>query len=135
MTSGLYSVNTNFHPLNAVQSGGGGPTIIGGAFRLDCGAGNRIWRCGGGANLGRQSGGWETFWNLRAAKPLGPAPKGWGAASMNMVGFTTATPSSTGGEGWWFEAIPPMVRESNHFRRRSRSTRKHSIDRSIGKQL
>lgn len=78
---------------------------------LDCGAGNRIWRCGGGANLGRQSAGWETFWNLRAVKPLGPAPKGWGAATMNLVGFTTATPSATASEGWWFEAIPPATLE------------------------
>lgn len=78
---------------------------------LDCGAGNRIWRCGGGANLGRHSAGWETFWNLRAVKPLAPPAKDWAASTLNMVGLTTRLPSSTPADGWWFEAIPPAALE------------------------
>ena len=66
---------------------------------IDAGAGNRIWRCGGGANLGRQSGGWETFWNIRAAKALGYPPAGWGPWSMNLVGFTTASGVDQGAVG------------------------------------
>ena len=74
---------------------------------IDAGAGNRIWRCGGGANLGRQSGGWETFWNIRAAKALGYPPAGWGPWSMSLVGFTTASASTKEPSGVWFEAIDP----------------------------
>lgn len=61
---------------------------------IDCGEGNRIWRCGGGANLGLHSAGWETFWNLRGAAALPPPPKGWGPASLNVIGVTQ-TPSGS----------------------------------------
>jgi hypothetical protein len=74
---------------------------------IDCGRGTRVWRCGGGASLGRQSAGWETFWNIRAARPIAPPPKGWGPISMNFVGLTTKTPSALDGKTGWFEAIPP----------------------------
>ncbi len=57
---------------------------------IDCGRGTRVWRCGGGASLGRQSAGWETFWNIRAAKPIAPPPNGWGPATMNFVGLSPA---------------------------------------------
>lgn len=60
---------------------------------LDCGEGNRIWRCGGGADLGRHSAGYETFWNLKAAKPLPPPPIGWGPKTLNVIGVTTSTNS------------------------------------------
>jgi hypothetical protein len=76
---------------------------------IDAGAGNRIWRCGGGANLGRQSAGWETFWNIRAAKDLAPPPAGWGPWSLNMVGLTTSTAPTKIPDGLWFEAIPPAI--------------------------
>ena len=58
---------------------------------LDCGRGGRVWRCGGGASLGRQSAGWETFWNIRALRPIEPPPKTWGPISMNFVGLATQT--------------------------------------------
>lgn len=74
---------------------------------LDCGKGGRVWRCGGGASIGRQSAGWETFWNIRAAAPVAPPPKGWGPVTMNFVGVFTKTPTSIGPEGIWWEAIPP----------------------------
>jgi hypothetical protein len=74
---------------------------------IDAGAGNRIWRCGGGANLGRQSAGWETFWNVRAAKALAPPPSGWGPWTMNFVGLTTTTASTKDLSATWFEAIDP----------------------------
>ena len=74
---------------------------------IDCGRGNRVWRCGGGASLGRQSAGWETFWNIRAARPIEPPPKGWGAPSLNFVGLTTKSPSMTDAKGWWFEVVAP----------------------------
>lgn len=74
---------------------------------IDCGRGARVWRCGGGASLGRQSAGWETFWNIRAARPIEPPPKGWGAPSLNLVGLTTKTASTLEAKSWWFEAVPP----------------------------
>ena len=73
---------------------------------IDCGRGTRVWRCGGGASLGRQSAGWETFWNIRAARPIAPPPKGWGPVSMNFVGLTTQNPSALDGKTAWVEAIP-----------------------------
>lgn len=61
---------------------------------IDCGEGNRIWRCGGGANLGLHSAGWETFWNLRGLAALPPPPKNWGPSTLNIIGVTQ-TPSTT----------------------------------------
>lgn len=55
---------------------------------IDCGRGTRVWRCGGGASLGRQSAGWETFWNIRAAQKIAPPPPGWGPATMNFIGLS-----------------------------------------------
>jgi hypothetical protein len=78
---------------------------------IDCGRGTRVWRCGGGASLGRQSAGWETFWNVRAARPIEPPPPGWGPTSMNFVGLTTKTPSALGGKTAWFETIDPAQLE------------------------
>lgn len=74
---------------------------------IDCGRGTRVWRSGGGGGLGRQSAGWETFWNIRAARPIDPVPKNWGPATMNFVALTTDQSSQLTGPGPWFEAIPP----------------------------
>lgn len=69
---------------------------------IDCGEGNRIWRCGGGANLGLHSAGWETFWNLRGLAALPPPPKNWGPSTLNIIGVTQ-TPS----EAYHVEIIKP----------------------------
>lgn len=74
---------------------------------IDAGAGNRIWRCGGGANLGRQSAGWETFWNIRAAKPLSYPPAGWGPWTMNLVAVASTSSAVKDLQGTWFEVIEP----------------------------
>ncbi len=74
---------------------------------LDAGAGRRLWRSGGGKNRGRHCGARGTFWNIRAQRPLGPPPPGFGPASMNVVGLTTVQPGDTSGQGVWFEAIDP----------------------------
>ena len=78
---------------------------------IDCGRGTRVWRCGGGASLGRQSAGWTTFWNIRAARPLEPAPKTWGPVTMNFIGLRTKYPSKLEATAPWFEAIPPATLE------------------------
>ena len=69
---------------------------------IDCGEGNRIWRCGGGANLGLHSAGWETFWNLRGLAALPPPPKNWGPSTLNIIGVTR-TPS----EAYHVEIVKP----------------------------
>lgn len=69
---------------------------------LDCGHGGRIWHCGGGGDLGRQSAGWETFWNLRAAQELKPAPEGW-CPLITIVGLPTAAPARRAATGLWLE--------------------------------
>jgi hypothetical protein len=74
---------------------------------IDCGKGGRVWRCGGGASLGRQSAGWETFWNIRAANAIDAPPPGWGVKTMNFVGLHTKRPTVLEPEGTWFEAVAP----------------------------
>lgn len=74
---------------------------------LDAGAGTRLWRCGGGAGLGKHSGARGTFWNIRARRPLPPPPASFGPASLNLVGIHTAAPASTEPDGRWFEPLPP----------------------------
>lgn len=73
---------------------------------IDCGRGGRVWKCGGGPGLGRQSAGWETFWNIRAARPIGPPPKGWGAGTMNFVGVEGAPPRDPEAGGGWVDPSP-----------------------------
>lgn len=65
---------------------------------IDAGSGTRLWKCGGGDKLGRQCGARGTFWNIRASKPQ-PPPKGFGPASMNLVGIQSNEPDLTEGSG------------------------------------
>jgi hypothetical protein len=74
---------------------------------LDAGAGTRLWKCGGGAALGKHCGARGTFWNIRSAKPLSHPPTAFGPPSMNLVGLQTTQPSEMNLDGKWFEAIPP----------------------------
>lgn len=74
---------------------------------IDAGAGTRLWRCGGGAALGKHCAARGTFWNIRAARPQKYPPAGFGPASMNLVAVQTDLPSQKNQNGKWFEAIPP----------------------------
>ena len=69
---------------------------------LDCGKGGRVWMSGGGDGLGRQSAGWETFWNLRAASPLALPPDGW-CPLINLVGLPTTAAARREATGTWLE--------------------------------
>lgn len=73
---------------------------------LDLGEGSRMFQSGGGAKLGRHSGAYETFWNIRARQPQ-IWPKGWGPDLMNLVGVASDGTGETQPAGRWFEAIPP----------------------------
>ena len=74
---------------------------------LDAGAGTRLWRCGGGADLGKHCGARGTFWNIRSARPLNYPPKDFGPPSMNLIALETTQASEINPDGKWFEAISP----------------------------
>ena len=74
---------------------------------LDAGAGSRLWKCGGGADLGKHCGARGTFWNIRSAKPLTYPPNDFGPPSMNLIALETASPGDTTRDGKWFETIKP----------------------------
>jgi hypothetical protein len=74
---------------------------------LDAGAGTRLWRCGGGADLGKHCGARGTFWNIRSARPLSyPAPD-FGPLSINLIALATTQDSEFNADGKWFETIKP----------------------------
>ena len=74
---------------------------------IDAGAGTRLWKCGGGAALGKHSGARETFWNIRADKPQQWPFAGFGPDSMNLIGLTTREKENCQPDGRWFEVIAP----------------------------
>ncbi len=74
---------------------------------LDLGTGSRMYKCGGGRDLGKNSAAWETFWNLRAERPQKPPPGRFGPDLMNFVGVTSNDESVTEPDGTWWEPIPP----------------------------
>jgi hypothetical protein len=74
---------------------------------IDAGEGRRLWKCGGGASLGKHCGARGTFWNIRAERPLSYPPPGFGPPSMNLIGLRTEEDSVREPDGRWFEAIPP----------------------------
>ncbi len=74
---------------------------------IDAGAGTHLWRCGGGADLGKNCGARGTFWNIRAAKPQNYPPANFGPPSMNLVAVQSIHASEKNPDGRWFETIPP----------------------------
>lgn len=82
---------------------------------IDLGAGTRMWKCGGGADLGRQCGAHGTFWNIRAKQPQ-KLPAGFGPPSLNLVAVQPSGPSLTEPAGRWLEAIAPdRLRPANLY--------------------
>jgi hypothetical protein len=74
---------------------------------IDAGLGTHLWRCGGGADLGKNCGARGTFWNVRTAKPQHFPPAGFGPPSVNFVAVQIEQPSDKSGQMRWFEAITP----------------------------
>jgi hypothetical protein len=70
---------------------------------LDAGAGRRVWRCGGGADLGKNCAARGTFWNIRSQANLDWPPAGFGPDLMNLVGVHTDRAAMKDLEGRWFE--------------------------------
>lgn len=73
---------------------------------LDAGAGTRLWRCGGGADLGKNCAAHGTFWNIRAQASLSYPPASFGPPSLNLVAVQTQEPAVMEPDGRWFEVIP-----------------------------
>lgn len=73
---------------------------------IDLGEGSRMWKSGGGGDLGRNSGVRGTFWNIRA-KQKQKHPGGFGPPSLNLVAVYSAEDSKCDREGKWMEVIPP----------------------------
>lgn len=73
---------------------------------IDLGEGSRMFQSGGGAKLGRHSAAYETFWCIRARRPLS-WPDGWGPDLMNIVGVRSEESSILKPDGRWFEVIAP----------------------------
>jgi hypothetical protein len=72
---------------------------------LDAGKGSRLWRCGGGAGLGKHCASRGTFWNIQAERPLSYPESNFGPKTMNLVGLTADEASSTDPSGLWFETF------------------------------
>jgi len=70
---------------------------------IDVGKGVRIWRCGGGADLGAHCAGRGTFWNISADRAFPPPNEKFGPWSMNFVGVEMNTPDSTAKRARWYE--------------------------------
>lgn len=83
------------------------------ATDIDLGAGTRMWRSGGGANLGRHCAAHGTFWNIRAMRPQ-KHPGDFGPPTMNLVAVATNQPSVTRKDGIWMETLSPtQIRPAN----------------------
>lgn len=74
---------------------------------IDCGIGSRVWDSGGGDALGRHSGSWATFWNLRGQKPMKVPPKDWAGRYLNVIGMTNKSGVALSTDALWFEPIDP----------------------------
>ena len=98
---------------------------------IDCGAGTRVWRCGGGASLGRQCAARGTFWRIRAERSIAPPQDGWGPTSMNFVGLFTTAPTVLDPAGKWVESFgEKAIQPANlHAAQLARRLRAQTTDR------
>jgi hypothetical protein len=76
---------------------------------IDIGEGRRMYMCGGGRLLGKNSAAWETFWCIRARTPQKPPPERFGPDMMNFVGVFSREKPTCAPAGKWWEPIPPEL--------------------------
>ncbi|MHC4248592.1 MAG: hypothetical protein ACYS9X_05630 [Planctomycetota bacterium] len=74
---------------------------------IDIGAGRRMYMCGGGGSLGKNSAAWETFWCIRARSHQKPPHDRFGPDMMNFVGVFSKEKPTCDPAGKWWEPIPP----------------------------
>ncbi len=91
---------------------------------LDLGKGTRLYQSGGGANRGRHSAAWTTFWNLQARQLQRGFPQGFGPDLMNIIGFPSKDPAILDLAGVWFEPISPSTLEPQNLYEAQRSLRR-----------
>ena len=89
---------------------------------IDLGFGSRMWKSGGGDDLGRHCGAYGTFWNIRAVRPQ-VHPGAFGPPAINLVGVKTSGKSEMVLKGRWFEAIPPARLEPTNLHEAQRNNR------------
>ncbi len=70
---------------------------------IDVGKATRVWRCGGGRDLGAHCAARGTFWNVHGAKVIDPPDANFGPWSMNFIGVHMDAPSATDPIGRWYE--------------------------------
>jgi hypothetical protein len=75
---------------------------------VDLGEGTRPYRSGGGADLGRHSAAWLTFWNIRSARPIAWPPEAYAPDMINIVGVPSDQEPIRDPQGRWFEPVPPQ---------------------------
>lgn len=74
---------------------------------IDAGDGSDLWRCGGGASLGKHAGAWTTFWGITTDKPVAWPRDSFGPDRMNLIGLHTKMEQMLDADGKWFEVIEP----------------------------
>lgn len=95
---------------------------------IDAGVGSDLWRCGGGASLGKNTGAWSTFWGISAEIPLGWPRDGFGPDRMNLIGLTTRSEEQVSDTGRWFEVIDPEALVPRDLHEAQLKRRKQSDD-------
>ncbi len=70
---------------------------------IDTGLGTQVWRCGGGAALGKHCAGYGSFWNIRAKQPIKYPTENFGPDSMNLVFIYSNEAPIKDKDGKWFE--------------------------------
>ena len=74
---------------------------------LDAGQGKRVWRCGGGRDLGAHCGGRGTFWNIKASHTIPKPNDVFGPWSMNFVGVAMDLADQKEDQKRWYEHSTP----------------------------
>ena len=74
---------------------------------IDVGEGTKVWKCGGGKNLGKNCASRGTFWNIKSAKPLHFPSATFAPDTINFVGLITKDKEIKDRDGKWFEVISP----------------------------
>lgn len=74
---------------------------------LHVGTGKRIWKSGGGGQLGRHSAARNTFWNIDADADFAMPDARFGPPSLNLIGLRLDPGTVSERPKFWVEAISP----------------------------
>ncbi|HCT43937.1 MAG TPA: hypothetical protein DF699_01835, partial [Phycisphaerales bacterium] len=88
---------------------------------IDAGDGSDLWRCGGGASLGKHAGAWTTFWGISADKAVSWPRDSFGPGIMNLVGLHTEQDPVLDQKGKWLEVIDPEQLEPRDLHKAQRN--------------